>query len=225
MAQDALQLAVLIGADNASAAVTKQWLEEVAKYAVAAVMRAYGDWTTQNLVGWKERLHRHAIQLVQQFACTTGENSTDSACIVDAMDLLYAGNVAGFCLVSSDSDFTRLATSLRGWEGCVCVRRAQDSRRIHRRPRPVHLHRGAEATGHRRSTSGTCAGARRPRLALASVARHRGTTALYRLCVTVRSGLLHRQKPRFVRPAELLLQQAQRTCTETTTISRRQGNH
>lgn len=113
MAQDALRLAVLIDADNASAAVIKELMEEVAKYGSATVKRAYGDWTTQNLVGWKDHLHRHAIQPMQQFAYTKGKNSTDSACIIDAMDLLYGGNVDGFCLVSSDSDFTRLATRLR----------------------------------------------------------------------------------------------------------------
>jgi uncharacterized LabA/DUF88 family protein len=110
---DSSRLAVLIDADNASAAVTKELLEEVAKYGTATVKRAYGDWTTQNLVGWKEHLHRHAIQPIQQFAYTKGKNSTDSAFIIDAMDLLYTGNVDGFCLVSSDSDFTRLATRLR----------------------------------------------------------------------------------------------------------------
>ncbi len=85
----------------------------MAKLGTATVKRAYGDWTTQNLVGWKEHLHRHAIQPVQQFAYTKGKNSTDSACIIDAMDLLYAGNVDGFCIVASDSDYTRLATRLR----------------------------------------------------------------------------------------------------------------
>lgn len=110
---DSSRLAVLIDADNASAAVAKELLEEVAKYGTATVKRAYGDWTTQNLVGWKEHLHRHAIQPIQQFAYTKGKNSTDSAYIIDAMDLLYTGNVDGFCLVSSDSDFTRLATRLR----------------------------------------------------------------------------------------------------------------
>lgn len=110
---DSARLAVLIDADNASAAVAKELLEEVAKYGTATVKRAYGDWTTQNLVGWKEHLHRHAIQPIQQFAYTKGKNSTDSAFIIDAMDLLYTGNVDGFCLVSSDSDFTRLATRLR----------------------------------------------------------------------------------------------------------------
>lgn len=104
---------MLIDADNASATVAKELLEEVAKYGTATVKRAFGDWTTQNLVGWKAHLHRHAIQPVQQFAYTTGKNSTDSAFIIDAMDLLYGGNVDGFCLVSSDSDFTRLATRLR----------------------------------------------------------------------------------------------------------------
>lgn len=110
---DTLRLAVLIDADNASASVAKELLEEVAKYGTATVKRAFGDWTTQNLVGWKAHLHRHAIQPVQQFAYTQGKNATDSAFIIDAMDLLYAGNVDGFCLVSSDSDFTRLATRLR----------------------------------------------------------------------------------------------------------------
>lgn len=110
---DAFRLAVLIDADNASASIAKELLEEVAKYGVATVKRAYGDWTTQQLSGWKTHLHRHAIQPIQQFAYTQGKNSTDSAFIIDAMDLLYAGNVDGFCLVSSDSDFTRLATRLR----------------------------------------------------------------------------------------------------------------
>lgn len=107
------RLAVLIDADNASSAVVAELLGEVSKYGTATTKRAYGDWTTQNLVGWKGALHRHAIQPIQQFAYTQGKNSTDSAFIIDAMDLLYAGNVDGFCIVSSDSDFTRLATRLR----------------------------------------------------------------------------------------------------------------
>lgn len=110
---DITRLALLIDADNASAALITEVLEEVAKYGTATVKRAYGDWTTQNLTGWKDRLHRHAIQPIQQFAYTKGKNSTDSAFIIDAMDLLYANDVDGFCLVSSDSDFTRLATRLR----------------------------------------------------------------------------------------------------------------
>ncbi|MNX81826.1 NYN domain protein [compost metagenome] len=110
---DSTRLAVLIDADNASSSVVQELLEEVAKYGTATVKRAYGDWTTTNLTGWKTHLHRHAIQPIQQFAYTQGKNSTDSAFIIDAMDLLYAGNVDGFCIVSSDSDFTRLATRMR----------------------------------------------------------------------------------------------------------------
>jgi len=110
---DATRLAVLIDSDNTTASVATELLEEIAKYGTPTIKRAYGDWTTQQLVGWKEQLLRHAIQPVQQFAYTRGKNSTDSALIIDAMDLLYAGNVEGFVIVSSDSDFTRLATRLR----------------------------------------------------------------------------------------------------------------
>lgn len=112
-ATDATRLAVLIDSDNTTASLTTELLEEIAKYGTPTVKRAYGDWTTQHLVGWKEELLRHAIQPVQQFAYTRGKNSTDSALIIDAMDLLYAGNLEGFVIVSSDSDFTRLATRLR----------------------------------------------------------------------------------------------------------------
>jgi uncharacterized LabA/DUF88 family protein len=107
------RLAVLIDADNTSASHADDLLEEIAKYGTPTVKRAYGDWTTQQLVRWKSELHRHAIQPVQQFAYTTGKNSTDSALIIDAMDLLYSGNLDAFAIVSSDSDFTRLATRLR----------------------------------------------------------------------------------------------------------------
>jgi hypothetical protein len=110
---DATRLAVLIDSDNTTASVTTELLEEIAKYGTPTIKRAYGDWTTPHLGGWKEELLRHAIQPVQQFAYTRGKNSTDSALIIDAMDLLYAGNLEGFALVSSDSDFTRLATRLR----------------------------------------------------------------------------------------------------------------
>ena len=110
---DATRLAVLIDSDNTTASVTTELLEEIAKYGTPTIKRAYGDWTTQQLAGWKEELLRHAIQPVQQFAYTRGKNATDSALIIDAMDLLYAENVEGFVIVSSDSDFTRLATRLR----------------------------------------------------------------------------------------------------------------
>ncbi|WGX98009.1 NYN domain-containing protein [Nocardioides sp. L-11A] len=107
------RLAVLIDADNTSPKHVSALLEELATYGVATVKRAYGDWTTPQLGGWKAQLNRHAIVPVQQFAYTTGKNATDSALIIDAMDLLYSGNLDAFALVSSDSDFTRLATRLR----------------------------------------------------------------------------------------------------------------
>ena len=110
---DATRLAVLIDSENTTASLAAELLEEIAKYGTPTVKRAYGDWTTPQLAGWKEELLRHAIQPMQQFAYTRGKNSTDSALIIDAMDLLYAGNLEGFVIVSSDSDFTRLATRLR----------------------------------------------------------------------------------------------------------------
>jgi uncharacterized LabA/DUF88 family protein len=106
-------LAVLIDADNAQAAIVHEVLAEVSRYGTASVKRAYGDWTTPSLKKWKEVLHEMAIQPIQQFSYTTGKNSTDSALIIDAMDLLHAGRLNGVCLVSSDSDFTRLATRIR----------------------------------------------------------------------------------------------------------------
>jgi hypothetical protein len=110
---DTKRLAVLIDADNAPPSLAAELLAEIATYGTATIKRAYGDWTTQQLAGWKEQLLPHAIQPVQQFAYTSGKNSTDSALIIDAMDLLYARNVEAFVIVSSDSDFTRLATRLR----------------------------------------------------------------------------------------------------------------
>lgn len=107
------KLAVLIDADNAQASIAHELLAEVSRYGTASVKRAYGDWTTPNLRGWKDVLHALAIQPVQQFSYTTGKNATDSSLIIDAMDLLHAGGLNGFCLVSSDSDFTRLATRIR----------------------------------------------------------------------------------------------------------------
>lgn len=106
-------LAVLIDADNARADMIEGLLEEVAKYGAASVKRAYGDWTGPRLQKWKKVLHEHSIQPVQQFAYTEGKNATDSALIIDAMDLLYTKNFGAFCLVSSDSDFTRLASRIR----------------------------------------------------------------------------------------------------------------
>lgn len=107
------KLAVLIDADNAQASIISELIAEVSRYGTASVKRAYGDWTTTNLKGWKDVLHKMAIQPMQQFSYTTGKNSTDSSLIIDAMDLLHGGSLNGFCLISSDSDFTRLATRIR----------------------------------------------------------------------------------------------------------------
>lgn len=107
------KLAVLIDADNARANIIEGLLAEVAKFGVASVKRIYGDWTTPNLSQWKTVLLEHSIQPMQQFRYTTGKNATDSAMIIDAMDLLYTNTFDGFCIVSSDSDFTRLASRIR----------------------------------------------------------------------------------------------------------------
>jgi len=106
-------LAVLIDADNANPAIIEGLLTEIAKLGFASVKRIYGDWTTPHLAQWKTALLEHSIQPIQQFSYTTGKNATDSAMIIDAMDLLHSGTFDGFCLVSSDSDFTRLATRIR----------------------------------------------------------------------------------------------------------------
>ncbi|WP_333984418.1 NYN domain-containing protein [Ectopseudomonas khazarica] len=105
--------AVLIDADNAPAAIVEGLFEEIAKYGVASVKRIYGDWTQPNLGSWKKVLLDHSIQPIQQFAYTKGKNATDCSLIIDAMDLLYTRRFEGFCLVSSDSDFTRLAARIR----------------------------------------------------------------------------------------------------------------
>lgn len=107
------KLAVLIDADNAQPAIVEGLLAEIAKYGTANVKRIYGDWTSTKLRGWKEHLLQHSIQPIQQFGYTTGKNATDSAMIIDAMDLLYTHNFDGFCIVSSDSDFTKLAARIR----------------------------------------------------------------------------------------------------------------
>jgi uncharacterized LabA/DUF88 family protein len=107
------KLAVLIDADNTQPAIAEALLAEIAKYGIASVKRIYGDWTTPSLKGWKDVLLEYAIQPIQQFGYTTGKNSTDSALIIDAMDLLYTEHLDGFCIVSSDSDFTRLASRIR----------------------------------------------------------------------------------------------------------------
>ena len=114
MAGDSIpKLAVLIDADNARFSIVNPLLAEIAKYGTIHTRRAYGDWSSPCLKGWKDELLQHSIQPIQQFAYTHGKNATDSAMIIDAMDLLYSNRYGGFCLVSSDSDFTRLAARIR----------------------------------------------------------------------------------------------------------------
>jgi hypothetical protein len=110
MAED--KLAVLIDADNVPYANVKEMLEEISKNGTPTIKRIYADWTKPTLSGWKNVLLENAITPIQQYSYTTGKNSSDSALIIDAMDILYTGKVDGFCIVSSDSDFTRLATRL-----------------------------------------------------------------------------------------------------------------
>jgi len=107
------RVAILIDGDNAQASLIEQILVEAGKYGNATIRRVYGDWTTPNMGSWKDTLNIHAFQPIQQFRYTVGKNATDSAMIIDAMDLLHSDQVDGFCLVSSDSDYTRLATRLR----------------------------------------------------------------------------------------------------------------
>ena len=113
MSSDSRPIAMLIDGDNAQPSLIEHVLAETAKYGVVTTRRIYGDWTTPQMSGWKDSLHSHAVQPMQQFRYTTGKNATDSALIIDAMDLLHAGTVRGFCIVSSDSDYTRLATRIR----------------------------------------------------------------------------------------------------------------
>lgn len=113
MIKEQQSLAVIIDADNSQPSIIEGLMEEISQYGVASVKRIYGDWTDTRLKGWKTHLLSHGIQPMQQFGYTVGKNSTDSAMIIDAMDLLYAGKFDGFCIVSSDSDFTRLAQRIR----------------------------------------------------------------------------------------------------------------
>lgn len=107
------RLAILIDADNAKANLVEPLLKEIAKYGTANVKRIYGNCTSPQLSSWKDKLNKFALQPIQQFSYTSGKNATDSALIIDAMDLLYTNNFDGFCIVSSDSDFTRLACRIR----------------------------------------------------------------------------------------------------------------
>ena len=107
------RLALMIDGDNAQASLLPQMLAEVSKYGLMTIRRVYGDWTTTQLKSWKEVLHEYALKPEQQFSYTSGKNATDSALIIDAMDLIYTAGIDGICIVSSDSDYTRLATRIR----------------------------------------------------------------------------------------------------------------
>lgn len=107
------RIAMLIDGDNARSSLIGEMIAEASKYGLVTIRRIYGDWTTTNMKSWKDILNNHAVQPIQQFRYTTGKNATDSSMIIDAMDILYEGVVNGFCLISSDSDFTRLATRIR----------------------------------------------------------------------------------------------------------------
>ncbi len=113
MIDDQARLAVLIDADNSQPSIIAGLMDEIAAHGIASVKRIYGDWTDTKLKGWKNVLLEHGLHPMQQFAYTSGKNATDSAMIIDAMDLLYTKNFDGFCIVSSDSDFTRLASRIR----------------------------------------------------------------------------------------------------------------
>jgi hypothetical protein len=113
LTNDRQKIAILIDGDNAQSALLPQMLVEAGRHGHVTVRRIYGDWTTSNMNSWKETLNFHAFQPIQQFRYTVGKNVTDSAMIIDAMDILHSGVVNGFCLVSSDSDYTRLATRIR----------------------------------------------------------------------------------------------------------------
>ncbi len=107
------KLAMLIDGDNAQHTLIELMLEEASRYGAVTIRRAYGDWTQPNLAQWRQRMLENAIRPIQQYRYTTGKNATDSALIIDAMDILYSGTVQGFCIVSSDSDFTGLGTRIR----------------------------------------------------------------------------------------------------------------
>jgi len=113
MSNSKFNIAVLIDGDNAQAKLIKEIIEEVSIYGKATIRRIYGDWTNPHMNSWKEKINQYSISPIQKFSYTSGKNSTDSSLIIDAMDILYAGNIDGFCIVSSDSDYTGLAKRIR----------------------------------------------------------------------------------------------------------------
>ena len=147
------RIAMLIDGDNAQPSLIQGMLTETGKYGVISIRRIYGDWTEANMKPWKNTLNLHAVQPIQQFRYTTGKNATDSAMIIDAMDLLYEGVANGFCIVSSDSDYTRLATRIRE-KGLfvMAIGRRGHSSSVRQRLRGVYLYGkspGRVASDHR----------------------------------------------------------------------------
>ena len=135
------KIALLIDGDNAQPSLIGKILTEASKYGTVTIRRIYGDWTTANMSGWKETLHNHAIQPIQQFRYTIGKNATDSAMIIDAMDILHSSLVDGFCIVSSDSDYTRLATRIREMGFFVMgVGQKKTPQSVRQRLQRLHLH-------------------------------------------------------------------------------------
>ena len=211
-----VKLAVLIDADNARPAIVEGLLAEIAKYGTAHVKRIYGDWTKPDLNGWKEALLRHSIQPIQQFRYTVGKNATDSAMIIDAMDLLYSERFDGFCIVSSDSDFTRLASRIR--ESGLTVYGFGERKT----PEPFRtacdkfiytevLVKATEAEPSRRREAPQREGAARRRPADEPAAqRDRGRLGRFRLGRARRDRLDHQQAVARLRLAQLRLRQAQR---------------
>ena len=113
MSDKKFNIALLIDGDNAQAKLLKETIEEVSKYGKATIRRIYGDWTSQHMNSWKDLINQYSINPIQKFSYTTGKNSTDGALIIDAMDILHGKNIEGFCIVSSDSDYTGLAKRIR----------------------------------------------------------------------------------------------------------------
>lgn len=141
MAQTAdLKIAVLIDADNVSSSTIKNILDEVKRYGIPSIKRIYADWTKPHVTGWKEPLFTHAITPIQQYSYTSGKNSSDSALIIDAMDILHSHQVDGFTIVSSDSDFTRLAIRLReSGKMVIGVGEKKNAQTIHRSLRQIYI--------------------------------------------------------------------------------------
>ena len=209
------KLAVLIDAENAQYSIIENLLAEIAKFGIASTKRIYGDWTHPKLKGWKDTLLKYSIQPFQQFEYTKGKNSSDSALIIDAMDLLYSGNFDGFCIVSSDSDFTRLAARLR--EAGIWFRRKENARSLQGRLRQIRLYRDPAGRLRRRRRKAECETKKRRRRNHAEHENHQ-PYPLGRGCLRRRFGLgiprqyrsVHREEDSGFRLPKLRIQETRR---------------